>query len=262
VIFSNAFVTIGATGLVRYHVPDIGDCLVETTGSLILEPAPRATRADLRTLIDGGPLLIACLRRGWLPLHASSIEIDGHAVLLAGASGTGKSTMAAALMRRGHRIFADDVSVVDPRAPGGPIVFPGFPHMKLYPDAVTHSGWHADRLEPIRPGVDKLRLPIRIEQQRDPRPIGLLLVLNDGATMPTPLITRLSGVEIMAALRYATFRPRLAELLGLADSLMATTTEMAKRVPVALLAFTKGRTPVPDLAACIERASQGQNATV
>ncbi|TRD23568.1 serine kinase [Palleronia caenipelagi] len=41
-------------------------------------------------------------------LHASTVAVDGQAVLLTGPSGSGKSSLALALMARGATLIADD----------------------------------------------------------------------------------------------------------------------------------------------------------
>ena len=58
-------------------------------------------------------------------LHASTVNIDGFAVAFVGPPGTGKSTTAAALLRRGHSIITDDVAVID-EADGQPYVRRGY----------------------------------------------------------------------------------------------------------------------------------------
>jgi len=45
-------------------------------------------------------------------LHASSVAIDGRAVLLAGISGSGKSDLALRLLDRGFTLVSDDQTVV------------------------------------------------------------------------------------------------------------------------------------------------------
>jgi hypothetical protein len=47
-------------------------------------------------------------RRGFYPLHAAGLALDGHGVLLAGTSGAGKSTLSVALSRRGFSFLSDD----------------------------------------------------------------------------------------------------------------------------------------------------------
>jgi hypothetical protein len=46
--------------------------------------------------------------RGWEVLHASAVRLSAGVVALCGRSGTGKSTIAYGLNRRGHSMWADD----------------------------------------------------------------------------------------------------------------------------------------------------------
>lgn len=51
-------------------------------------------------------------------LHATSVAIDGHAVLIEGPSGSGKSDLALRLIDRGAKLVADDRTLVV-RTPAG-----------------------------------------------------------------------------------------------------------------------------------------------
>jgi hypothetical protein len=56
--------------------------------------------------------VIARASAGWL-LHAAAIEVDGQALVLAGASGAGKTTMTLALVARGHRLLTEEIVWID-----------------------------------------------------------------------------------------------------------------------------------------------------
>ena len=49
-------------------------------------------------------------------LHASTVAIDGRAVLISGISGAGKSDLALRLIDRGFTLVADDQTIVQKRA--------------------------------------------------------------------------------------------------------------------------------------------------
>ena len=81
-------------------------------------PPPRLAAGDAVAPLDPaiapeqayGAIFRALLDRvtGWLVLHAAALERDGRAYLVAGPSGTGKTTLALGLLERGYRLLSDD----------------------------------------------------------------------------------------------------------------------------------------------------------
>lgn len=67
-------------------------------------------------------------RRGRFNLHAACLARDGRGVLLAGASGAGKSTIAIALVRAGLAFLSDDMVYIEPASEGV--------RMIAFPDAI------------------------------------------------------------------------------------------------------------------------------
>jgi HprK-related kinase A len=50
-----------------------------------------------------------------LMLHAAVLERDGHALIMPGDPGAGKSTLTATLMLAGWRLLSDEIALIDPR---------------------------------------------------------------------------------------------------------------------------------------------------
>jgi hypothetical protein len=76
--------------------------LCQVSSRLILDPGALADE-----LLD--PILLFLLARsGRTPIHAAGIMIDDRAVLLTAPSGSGKSSLAHAAMRRGLAVLSDD----------------------------------------------------------------------------------------------------------------------------------------------------------
>ena len=67
-----------------------------------------ARPADLTREVADTLLLFLLTRSGRVPVHAAGVVIGNTAVVLAGPSGTGKSTLSLAAMARGLRILSDD----------------------------------------------------------------------------------------------------------------------------------------------------------
>jgi hypothetical protein len=103
---------------------------VSADGARILcAPAERDEFWWRRELLDT-VLWLCSLAHGYEALHASAVELpQGVAAIVAG-SGGGKTTVAAELVRRGHRLFCDDVLTLE-RADGRLQGHPGPPLMNL-----------------------------------------------------------------------------------------------------------------------------------
>jgi hypothetical protein len=96
-------------------------------------PADEHSCAWQRLLLDTG-LVTASLARGFDALHASAVTFGGMAVAVAGPRGAGKTTLMAALLRRGALLLADDVVVLESQTDGGVLAHPGPPLANLPAD--------------------------------------------------------------------------------------------------------------------------------
>lgn len=84
-----------------------GRILISSDGlELLCEPDP--PNPDWASIVASQALPLAATVRGLEVMHASGVVIDGRAVLIAGPPGAGKSSLAAALLRRGGRLLSDD----------------------------------------------------------------------------------------------------------------------------------------------------------
>src|SRR2546425_5228639 len=102
-----------AADTLRLAWPEVGAFTLCGSSVVDIEPAPRVAPETMR-LFRRGPVAAALLRvRGYVVLHASAVALDGGATCFLGASGWGKSTLAALLHTRGHAVIADDVAAID-----------------------------------------------------------------------------------------------------------------------------------------------------
>ena len=118
-----------APGLFLLEVDGVARYLVREGREIVVERAGNDDGAVTAFLL--GSVLAACLQqRGILTLHASAMATDDGAVLFAGHSGVGKSTLMAALTERGYAMLSDDVTGIvrnggdGPRGPPGVLLSP------------------------------------------------------------------------------------------------------------------------------------------
>jgi hypothetical protein len=110
----------------RIHGPAYGVSVLAGDGTSIWGLPGDAGMASWQRLLIAQVLPFAAVVRGIEVLHASAVVLDGEAVALAGRSGSGKTSLALALHRRGAALLADDVLAIE-RNGDKPLAHPGAP---------------------------------------------------------------------------------------------------------------------------------------
>ena len=120
--------------------------------SIAIPPAVDEVRREERTWGLPGGLCVA--ESGGIPLHASAVDVGGSAILFSAPGGHGKTTMAAAFMRAGYRLLADDMSAcwLDPE----PVVCPGPAVIRLRRD--VHERLELSEFERVTEDDEKVHL--------------------------------------------------------------------------------------------------------
>ena len=182
--------------------PDFADVLVSPDGAhLRVRPRAGVPADTLQHLLLDQVLPLALSRGGRLVLHASAVHVPGlGAIALAGRTGRGKSTLAAALAANGAAILADDGLVIE-RIGSAPCAQPAYPGLRLWPGSPIADVRRA-AATPVAHYTYKRRvrgamLPFRT----DPSPLRALFLLLPRATRgPAATIRRSRGAARMMAL--------------------------------------------------------------
>jgi hypothetical protein len=202
--------TAGSMGVVDLRR---GDAVAYVTGALLDD-----TEHFRYSMLEGLTLVLVATRDR-LPVHGAMIARGGAAVILAGPSGRGKSTVAYQALRRGWRVLADDGVYVQ-TSPAlriwgrpAPLLLPG--------DARDRFPELAER-EPTRQASGRLKIPVDSGLVRQPEPVAeaVMCVLDRG---PVAAIEPLPPAELAAALTrdlepglelYGDAPARVAEMLA------------------------------------------------
>ncbi len=228
----------------RVATSDIGDFDIADDSRTIVWRAGASTSAALaseelaRFDMLGRVLPLALHRTGALSLHGSAVITPAGAILLLGAKGRGKSTLALALAQRGAQLLTDDVAVVEAPPGEGARVRPGVHAVRLWPDAAERLGT-ADYGSAGSIGRKLViqTLPDRLRAFAS-APLAAVYILEPGAPVdagaPPVKRERLRQVD---AVRQLLGQVTAGNLLGgeAAPIVLARVAELTRRAPVHVL---------------------------
>ncbi len=187
--------------------------------------------AAVAALLASSPMAALLLQRGLLPLEGSAVATPRGTVLLLGGAGVGKSTLAAALARRGCAVLGDDLAVVS-GAESSPGVLSGGTALRLWPHVLGPLGL-AGEFPALRPGVDKRVVSFPPRATTRPEPVRAIFVLGRGvAGLACAAVRTLGGAERLAAVHDLLAWPGIARGLGVDRSLFLRSAALARSVPV------------------------------
>ncbi len=243
-----------------FQVDTLGRGLVTLGGSLrflvtggrtlrINDATPDARR-DMETLLQGAVAGVVLHQRGVLALHASCVAEQGRAVAISGASGQGKSTLAAALAAQGLSLLSDDVTRIDTTAVTM-LAFPGPSRVRLWPDAAKALNHTPESLQTGRTGHPKRLLVL--PPAPGPVPLTALLRLSIDTGLKRPTLTRLTGKASLLPLEDLVYRLHLSHQLGRSGEIFQALTSLISRVPVYNLARTGDVRDLPELTALVRQ---------
>ncbi len=170
-----------------FRMPGVGRYLLPPTGPVIVAASPGAGQDDIDCFFSTSVAALAGLLAGLYPLHGAAVALDSRAVVILGPAGVGKSTLAAALVGRGHQLLADGVILIE-RSPCR--VAPTTTDVRLWPDAAQALGLDLNAGQVIRPTLASRRWALGRPTTEPAALDAVVIVVEDGRVDPT------SGVEV------------------------------------------------------------------
>lgn len=130
----------------RLHELEVGFGLwIDGLGAYVVDPGSGTVRVcgDVAPRVAeprlwGIPSALCFIHQGDVSLHAAAVEVDGRAILLTGPGRFGKTTLAAAFDRAGHRILSEDLCRCRPG--DVPVVFPAPAMLRMRPATLEALG--------------------------------------------------------------------------------------------------------------------------
>lgn len=192
------------------------------------------TMADLSTYFLGPVMGFILRRRGSTALHASAFSVEGHAIVLAGPAGAGKSTTAAAMAQRGLPVLCEDIAALEEKD-GGFAVERGYPRVCLWPESVEMLIGSSEALPRLSPNWDKRYLAldgITAQFEKEKQPLGAVYFLAPRERAhDAPRVEEVGGQEVLLDLVQNTYMNWLLDRAQRAAE-FELLAHLASRVPV------------------------------
>ena len=240
-------------GDVELEVYGVGRYSAAKGSYVRVTPEIGARPEDIRLFLTGLILGVILHQRGMLALHASCVVIDGVGVAFACPSGGGKSTLAAALLRRGATFVSDDICVIT-RVPerSEAYVWAGPARLKLDALGLAELDDEPGSYEPAGGNRGKYHLPVETMKVRQgPIPVSRIyqLAFADGE----PRIERLTGVEAISVLIDETYLVGFAAGRGRSHEIFMKTAALCGALSVSRLYRPRGFEYLDAIVDLIER---------
>lgn len=205
-----------------FFVPDIARFYITNGNSIIVEPFENSDMQSVKLYLLGTCLGIIFHQRDLLVIHGNAVRFGDKAVIFAGKSGNGKSTLAAAFHQKGFDILADDLAVIDKQG----LCYPSYPQLKLWQNTANKLGINTDELHRIRLQVNKYAMPLKTGFYDKPLPVAGLYILQTHKQKNIEFIPA-NGFEKFKPLKNQTYRKGQLEGLGLKPQHLRACTQLA-----------------------------------
>jgi hypothetical protein len=175
--------------------------------------------------------------RGEKILHSTCVIIDEKAILFAGDSGMGKSTLAAGFANRGFDVYSEDIVRLDRGEPNQFVAYPSYPGARLRgnsfllpPEKRTNATG--------RFGLPKYRVYVDgVAAERPPMPVDAVFFLRAGRTV-SPRVEPLAPMQAIKPLLKSSFLLALPKATRSREG-FARTVQLAAGIPAFNLRYKR-----------------------
>jgi len=216
------------------RVPGVARFLLTQGREITFEIEDGAPPEDVAVFIIGTVFGILLHQRQQIVLHASAVRVGDKAVLFCGASGAGKSTMAAALNQKGYPLLTDDVCAIDVDATGALVAHSDGRRLKLWEHAIKGLDLADRKVGAVRQRLEKFYVEPN-EPTSESLPLGAVYVLREERAPFKAGIEQPNVVDAALFVRRNAYRPRLVAAMAQKDRYFRSAAAIAAGPGVFLL---------------------------
>ena len=211
------------------NIMNLGRIHVQDGATITIERLKDTSWNEFSAFILGTVFGALLHQRRLLPIHGSSVVYKKKGLIFAGTSGAGKSTLAAALIHKGARFLADDISLISFDG-GHPEIVPAFPGMKIWEDSLKQLGKNPGKYHPIREDLKKYLYPAKKYHDQQVAVDHIFIISSHNREAFE--IQDVQGIEKFNALKNNTYFFRGMNKTGILEKHFQMCNLLARHVPV------------------------------
>lgn len=218
-------------GYFSLHLEHTGKFLVLDGNKIVVEPYKDADVSRIRVFLLGTCFGVLIHQKRLLPIHGCAIATSSGCKVFAGPVGIGKSTLAAAFLKCGYKVLADDVSVISITESEKPIVYPSYPQIKICPDSALKLEFPIENLPPVDAAETKFRYPVTHNHHKEPMMLSAIYILTTYENNEFS-INQLDGSHKFQQLMANTYRSTLINSINVGTSHFELCAALVNLVPM------------------------------
>jgi hypothetical protein len=232
-------------GQLLLNVERVARYLISSGNEIVVEVLPGSDQSTVLLYLFGPAFGAILHQRGILPVHSSAVATGRGAVVFAGASGHGKSTLAVAFHQRGFRVLADDVCPI--ATSGCPNVLPANPFLMIWADTANRLGINQRHLRRASSDAEKYVFPLGDAFAAESVPLHAIYVLEPSNSDDFTLVP-IRGLQKIQLLNQITYRPAFIEGMNLNGQHFRQIGEVARQTKVIVVKRPLGGFRIDELA--------------
>ena len=221
-------------------VPGVARFLVKDGHEIVIEKEKNSTEVDLGWFTINTPIGVLLYQRGYLPMHASAIEVKGGCVIFTGVSGVGKSTILASFHQHRYPVLADEICAVSLSDKGIPYVHPGVAYIYLWRDVLDHFEKDVSTLKHRHNNPEKYKVPIDEKFYTMPLPLVRVYILSTKNTEGI-VIEEIKGQEKFLPVKQNAYRYRIGDAISNPAASFNMQTSIGKHAIVKRISRPEGK---------------------
>lgn len=239
-----------APGCFLLEVPGVARYLVKGGLTITIDAEPTANPLAIIHFLRMTPMAALFYQRGICVFHAAVVACKHGAVLLAGESGVGKSTLLTALIHRGWEMLTDDLAIVVANEHGQLFVQPTYADIALWPSVIEKLGIDPDALPSCDVNRRVISYPRRLSTSALPLQAIYWLNIHSKNYCELKAIEGSNRFRTACMLQY---NSHIADALFDRAAYLRCAATIAQSVPISRLCRPRGKCSVDELTIMIEK---------